>query len=181
MTLKEQAVQNLRDIKEILDYFSVTYWLDGGTLLGAYRDNDFPDGDEDDIDICAWDNYIFLYEHIIKKAEELGFTVYHRWELEFALIRGESKVDIFFIKKKNHQCYTHIYKGNEIYKWVVIPARYYEVLSNIKFYRMDFLCPSPIEEYLSHKYGDWKTPIHRSIYSCANSEQHKFIKDHYEE
>ena len=49
MTLKQQATQNLLDIKKILDELKIVFWLDAGTLLGAYRDKDFCEGDEDDL------------------------------------------------------------------------------------------------------------------------------------
>jgi phosphorylcholine metabolism protein LicD len=35
MEVKEQAIQNLKDIKQILDDLNITFWLDGGTCLGA--------------------------------------------------------------------------------------------------------------------------------------------------
>ena len=38
MTIKEEAVKNLTDIKGILDELKIPIWLDGGTALGAYRD-----------------------------------------------------------------------------------------------------------------------------------------------
>ena len=35
---EEKWVENLKDIKDILDGAGVKYWLDLGTLLGAIRD-----------------------------------------------------------------------------------------------------------------------------------------------
>lgn len=180
MEIKDQAVQNLKDIKSILDELKITFWLDGGTCLGAYRDKDFCDGDEDDIDICAWDNQLFLVDKIISMAVERGFELHHKWELEITLKRGESRIDIFFNRKNKSDAYTHLYDGDRIAKYVVIPVHFYERLEPIKFYDMDFLVPSPIEDYLTLKYGDWKTPIHRSQYSCINPTQNKIVRDSYD-
>jgi len=180
MTIKEAAIENLKDIKKILDKFGITWWLDGGTALGAYRDKDFCEGDEDDIDICTWDNYLGLKDIIIAEAKVMGFELHHDWELEIAITRNGSKIDLFFNRKNKMDAYTHIYDGDRICKYVVIPVHFYEKLEPIKFYDMDFLVPSPIEDYLSLKYGDWNTKIHRKDYSCINGEQNKVIRDTYE-
>jgi phosphorylcholine metabolism protein LicD len=179
MTLKEQATQNLKDFKEILDELEITFWLDGGTLLGAYRDKDFCLNDEDDTDLCTWDNYLPTRVEIVKRAIDIGFNLLHEWELEICLHRGGARVDLFFNKKNGKEAYTHIYAGPIIHKFVVIPVKYYEKLEPIMFKGEEFLAPSPVEEFLTLKYGDWKTPIHRSQYRCDNSNQNKFIRDSY--
>ncbi len=180
MEVKEQAIQNLKDIKQILDDLNITFWLDGGTCLGAYRDKDLCEGDEDDIDLCCWDNHIYLIDEIVKRASEKGFTLKHRWELEIALIKNNSKIDLFFNRKNKQEAYTHLYANNKIEKYVVVPIQFYERLEEIEFYGDKYLIPSPIEEYLTLKYGDWKTPIHRSEYSCYKKEHNKIIRDTYE-
>lgn len=48
---------------------------------------------------------------------------------------------------------------------IVIPKRYFEELSTIQFYKMEFKIPSDIEKYLEYRYGiDWKTPKRKWIY-----------------
>jgi len=56
---------------------------------------------------------------------------------------------------------------NEVYKKftsssnvkVTVPKGYFEDLSQIEFYGMEFKVPSPVEEYLEYRYGvDWMTP-----------------------
>jgi len=179
MPLKRQATKNLLDIKTILDELKIVFWLDAGTLLGAYRDKDFCDGDEDDIDLCTWENYLPLLDEIIIRAEDLGFNLLHRWELEICIERGGSRIDLFFNRKNGMEAYTHIYAEDIIHKYVVIPVRYYEVLEPITFKGGSFLTPSPVEDFLTLKYGDWQTPIHRSVYRCDNAEQNKLIRDDY--
>ena len=52
--MKEQiVVRNLRKVKEILDESGVDYWLDYGTLLGAYREGKIIEGDYDS-DLGVW-------------------------------------------------------------------------------------------------------------------------------
>jgi hypothetical protein len=43
-----------------------------------------------------------------------------------------------------------------------------------------FNTPFPIEDFLTLKYGDWKTPVHRSQYRCDNEDQNKFVRKDYE-
>ena len=75
--LKQNAIQNLEDIKRIFDNLNISFWLDGGALLGAYRDKDFPAGDEDDIDLgCLYYAVHDKLDLIISEAEGLGFSLY---------------------------------------------------------------------------------------------------------
>ena len=50
---EKDAIGVLADIKEILDEHDIVFWLDQGTMLGAYRDKEFIPSDED-IDLGAW-------------------------------------------------------------------------------------------------------------------------------
>ena len=179
MNRVQLATQNLLEYREILEELGIIFWLDGGTLLGAYRDNDFCKDDEDDIDLCTWDNYIFLVDEIIDKTTERGFKVLHRWKLELCIERHGLRIDLFFNRKNCRDAFTHLYQGERINKYVVIPIRYYEVLEKIEFKGEIFLAPSPIEEYLTRKYGDWRTPVHRSEYRSENQSQNKFIRESY--
>lgn len=107
---EEIAVENLREIKEILDRFGVEYWLDWGTLLGAVRDGRIIEWDND-IDLGmmsdSWEKIVSALPEFEKKGFDvlLGkFKIYkdvferavyfHRFEyivgLSLYQIRGES-------------------------------------------------------------------------------------------
>ncbi len=48
---------------------------------------------------------------------------------------------------------------------VVIPAHYFEKLSTIRFYGMQFRVPFDVEKYLEYRYGvDWRTPNKNWVY-----------------
>jgi glycosyltransferase involved in cell wall biosynthesis len=181
MTTKEQAIQNLKDIKKILNELGIIFWLDFGTLLGAYRDKDFCEGDEDDIDFGLWYKNKSKLNEIIKRAEKKGFSVLHNWKNEATLGRGDSRVDLFFYHRNEEEAYTNLYTiKDEIANYVVVPAKLLDNFQTINFYQEEFLVPSPVEEYLKVKYGDWKTPISREIYRPSNSNQHKAVKHKYD-
>ncbi len=161
MGLKQQAEQNLKDVKKMLDELKVPFWLEGGTLLGAYRDKDFCVGDEDDVDLCTWDNYLVLKDKMIEKAKEMGFELRFDWPFEICIDRGGSHVDVIFNARNGLEAWRPTYVGYDIRCYHVVPARLYEILGTIEFKGETFYTPSPIEEYLEVKYGDWRTPIHR--------------------
>lgn len=44
-------------------------------------------------------------------------------------------------------------------KRIAIPARFFDNLTTVEFYGMSFPAPNPPAEYLTWRYGDWKTPV----------------------
>jgi len=167
------AKDALSEFKSILDELGVIFWLDYGTLLGAYRDKAFCKDDEDDIDLCSWVNY--QDKKIVSMAVEKGFSVYHIWEKQYSFIKNEIKIDLFFSDKKGKDAITYLYRDEKEIPQV-IPAHFYEQLAIIEFYGEIFNMPREIESFLEHKYGDWKTPVHRSEYNCFEKKNNKLIK-----
>ena len=48
---------------------------------------------------------------------------------------------------------------------VVIPVHYFDNLSSLSFYGMQFSAPSDVKKYLEFRYGtDWRTPNKNWIY-----------------
>ena len=48
---------------------------------------------------------------------------------------------------------------------VSIPKEYFENLSAIEFYDMEYNIPSPVEDYLEYRYGsDWRTPKEKYVH-----------------
>lgn len=169
----QMAHKVLKDAKKILDGLGIVFWLDGGTLLGAHRDKDFCKDDEDDIDLCTWINY--KDATILAAFLEAGFTIHHEWETQYAFRKNGIKIDLFFNMKKGKNAYTFLYSGDTKIP-VVIPAHFYEELKKIRFDGKDYNAPRDIEEYLELKYGDWKTPVHRSQYSCYSNDNNKVVR-----
>jgi len=181
---REQARANLLIFKKILDEVGVPFWLEGGTLLGAYRDKDFCEDDEDDIDLCTWSNYVHCIPEIVVHCTDAGFDVYKHWDHEdkahqIAVEKNGLKIDLFFYEKKGKDAWACVYQGNKCIP-LVVPAKNFEVLAEIYFLGETFLMPKNIEEHLTYKYGDWKTKIHRSQYSCYDGGQNKMVRKDYD-
>lgn len=73
---EKKAVENLRDIKGILDDAGVRYWLDYGTLLGAVRDGKFiPWDTPPDTDLGTMCTDVYKVIAKLPQMEQKGFTV----------------------------------------------------------------------------------------------------------
>jgi phosphorylcholine metabolism protein LicD len=174
---KQIAQENLLIIKEEFQKNNVVFWLTDGTLLGAFRENDFISHDTDtDIGVFAKD--MSKISLIVKNLELQGFNLHKsRGILEdgfkLAIIRMEVKTDIFFFyeSKKDPNLFYHSAYANFEQK----ASRKYDFFYNafeigeIKFLNHDFPCPKDVIGYLKQKYGSdfmipkkkwsyWKNP-----------------------
>jgi phosphorylcholine metabolism protein LicD len=190
MTRKNTANKNLLQMKAILEDLGIVFWLEGGTLLGAYRDNDFCADDEDDVDLSTWYNYAYLIPEIIRRAEKKGFTLHnlyrdHRrpeFAPQLAFKKDKLKIDLIFYEKQKDKAVGFVFKKHtKGFEGIprVVPVQYFELLDVITFYKNEYNCPYDIEGYLEYLYGDWKTPRHRSTYSCYNSDDLKALQPEY--
>lgn len=151
--------QLLKDVKDILDKAGIMFWIDCGTLLGAIRDNDFIEWDNDiDISIMAKDrSQIELIE-----GQFLAKGQYGRWERDVGhkyiasqyLIRDDLKVDIY----ANWKVGKYLIKPVGDDNLRKIPIEYCEPFKEIDFCGMKVKVPNNPEKYLETLYGNWKKP-----------------------
>lgn len=181
----EQAVENLRDVKSALESLGVPFWLDGGTLLGAYRDGDFPEDDHTDVDLSSWGTHKEQIPALIAAAQQSGFRLYRHWAgdarapgmaQEVSFTRNGVKVDVFFYETAGDVVWSCIYQRDRCLPCVV-PAHLVSSFVPIVFYGMVFQMPEPIEEYLAFRYGDaWRIPIHSSEYTSSDPKLFKALQ-----
>jgi len=176
------AFNNLLVFKNILFSLKVIFWVDGGTLLGFYREGNFPEDDEDDIDLGCWDNNLTKRQEIIDRCLEAGFSIYHTWEKQIAFKKDDLKIDLFFHGKHKNNAFHFLYKGNKGIP-AIVPLKYFSLLKPFTLKGENFFIPRETESYLEFKYGDWKKPIHRKDYAkeggCYNPLQNKVLKPNY--
>ena len=163
------ALQMLKDITDLLDKNNIEYWLEGGTLLGIIRENRLLPWDNDmDIsikeeeyskllDIIKKLNYIVWFKEFDKddapfeKGKKRLIKIRNR---KFLFFRGEVALDIFIKFKKDNEYFWQVGKKKKS-----VDAKYYEELIKYSFDSKEYLVPKLYEEYLTYRYGDWKTPV----------------------
>lgn len=183
MPTEEQAHTALKDMTDALERLGVNYHLDGGTLLGFYRQGNFCEDDHDDIDLTVyWFDWVRVQE-IIEEAKKLGFEVYKEWPRDterhrsgqLAFKRDNVKVDLMFKEKLSDRIYWCVYGGPNGVTYKAVPA---ELLCETYLPPHGYREPKNAYDYLTYRYGDWQEPVHRSEYSCYTSD--KSIVESYE-
>ena len=153
---KKICKENLESLSKILNDNKIAFWLSEGTALGARREGNFIDHD-DDVDIGMWYKDFNRFRKIIPLLKQNKFKI----SLEIhnntfiRLERNNETIDIDFTGKdlyceacntKRAKCKT----CNELLK-------YLKNMSYINFLGNKYLCPDI--DYLEYLYGpDWKTP-----------------------
>ena len=158
----------LHDITTFLRKNNLSYWLESGTLLGIYRDNQLlPDHANVDLGISDHDMNRFLalfpklgLKYRLKKMGNLSgrqwitgpfsrFNILRLWEANLDTV---SRVVI-----------TVKYRHGDHFRWIdfrsckYIDAHFYEKLDRVRFNQSEYPIPSDIEKYLTKRYGHWQT------------------------
>ena len=170
---KEIAESLLLDVAKSLDILSVNYWLEGGTLLGIKRESRLLPWDND-LDLSINSSEVSKIDDLIinLKSKNLRVRVrkfdnttefFNSGDIRiikirnkrfFNLLKGSVCLEIFVKYPKKENTYWMI--GNTTKN---VPSKYYARLQSIKFKDYFFSIPMLTEEYLTYRYGDWKTPV----------------------
>lgn len=152
---------------------NISYWLDFGTLLGAIRENDFIQHDNDiDLGILHAD-----YADSIELAmEKQGFKKIKQFEinngkdgLEQAYSYKGVNIDFFYYLSDKEKMWTHIFDTlpNETFhstmkkRGGLIPIRVEHKIQSLKpfsFQEIDTFVPLDSEDYLKEYYNNWRVP-----------------------
>ena len=149
--------ENLFLFDDIMKKIDVDYWLSEGTALGAIREHGFIKGD-DDVDVGTFDGKKFV-EKGLYLLEQQGFNLMVITDNLYSFIRKDEKLDVDIVvdgqpcmacKTKHADCKI----CDEMFPF--LNFRYIEFLGRI------FKVPD--ERYLEYLYGDWKTPVKKTIF-----------------
>lgn len=174
-----------RFVTDCLRDIDATHWIDGGTLLGAVRENGAMLAWEDDIDISVlldddttWDKLCATLSargdkdgYYVDIFEKLGFIVISydkpkswplRWERN--RMRGEIHLDLVTFRhatdKGEPVLERQLLKGSMPVMesgWHGVPVDIILPTSTINFLGSDIPCPSQPEAFLEIVYGDFQT------------------------
>lgn len=153
----DNAAKVLKEVKQILDSFGITFFLRQGTCLGAIRDNAFIPWD-DDIDVGSvlglhgiteesLDQVVAAFRNngFLARKERLGENPY------LPLVKSSVRCD--------WTCFNIADDHIVQFPFLKTPVSLFTQLKEITFIGEKFHVPNPPEEYLRLKYGDeWKTP-----------------------
>ena len=154
---KEIAIENLSLLKVILDANGIKFQLAFGTLLGAVREHDFIDHDED-IDLAFLDENRSALLNVLPELMKAGFQVcrYDRRDLLSVMRKGEY-IDFYF--------YRPWHEGLRICSGWINLEKHLVNSTQIKFKGFSFWVPKDYEEYLIGEYGtNWHVPVQWNSY-----------------
>lgn len=154
-------LSNLMDVKKILDQIGVTYWLDAGTLLLAYRDQKF---DETDVDLCFYEDDFQKVQSNLQLFIEKGFKIAAFYThpcakaTEITLARNGQKLDLWQKVKRGDKAWWLSFNG-PTYIPHVVDWKFFEKLDTFEIWGEKWLIPSHTEGFLEAVYGeDWDVP-----------------------
>lgn len=160
----------LVELAAILDRLKVQYYLADGTLLGAVRDGDLIPWD-DDVGLCM------KHEDFQDRREALKEElIAHGFEVEEGSTRNP-KLNIFKRSEKFELTSWRL-RGRMRVRWgLKMPARFLEAPGLVTLRGRVYPSPSPVEDYLAHRYGDWQTPrVGRGTHSPAIKTRWSLVK-----
>jgi len=167
----ENAEEALSRLDDTMNALQVSYWLEYGTLLGAYRDKAFL---KHDIDI---DIGLFLDDYSLELPEYMaryGFTLKREILIDNGQYGREETysykgidIDLFYFSftDDKSKIYTHDFKGEDGKSWtktieerggLIVRERYfnYHGLEKISFLQKEFPVPAQVDEHLASVYGE---------------------------
>ena len=174
-----------RFVTDCLRGINSTHWIDGGTLLGAVRENGAMLAWEDDVDISVlldddttWDKlcatlsargdkdgyYVDIFEklHFIVVSYDKPKSWPFRWERN--RMRGEIHLDLVGYRNATNKgepvLERQLLKGSMPVMesgWHGVPIDIILPTSTINFLGSDIPCPSQPEAFLQTVYGDFQT------------------------
>lgn len=166
-----------KEITSILRELNVKYFIQGGTLLGAYREKDFIKWDWD-VEISLFsEEFLLNYEKIRNKLLSHNFHIF----------KQNNRIDT--IKIDFYKEFPYEITGYTLFGWnfdskkkkyfrnrINIPENFISNMSKINFLDEYVSCPSPIETYLEYQYGNWKKPL-RTIDKNEYMTNEFYLKD----
>ncbi len=165
----------LIDIIDILNKANIDYMLDSGTLLGIAREGDILPWD-DDVDITLPERELQKFQNVLWKFRIRGWWISHRYQKynfklwkkgDYQSIKIRNRRGLLFrgrIKSDLNVKYKCMESGN--YYWFMLltgmiceaEGKFFDSYDEIEYAGRMAKVPAHYREFLTQKYGDWRTP-----------------------
>ena len=148
--------ENLQIFHSVIEPSEITYGLFFGTLLGAVREKNFIEHDED-IDIYVLDEEREKFLRLLGTFKKKGLDVV-RYEYDMiSLMRNNEYIDIYFLKQKLKYGIFKVRVFNNEYEYA---AKNLENPVKQLFLGMNIFMPQDPEKVIKKIYGkDWRIPL----------------------
>jgi hypothetical protein len=161
----KEAQKLLESTADVIEMLGAKYWIDSGTLLGAYRDKALIPYDHDiDIRILPGQLSLDLMPDLVWNLWQIGYRVMiqnYGTRAELICIH-ETKImlDLKFAFQDANlvwiYCWTQPY-SIEPPRVHCYPRKYFRHMETIELLGRQYPCPSPVEGYIVEHYGnDWR-------------------------
>jgi len=157
------SIECLKLVTDGFDKHHIPYWLDYGTLLGAYRNSTLINYDYDmDIGVSTkyFDDIKNILENMISenKFEKLPFAKWIDNEIYQIKFKNQEEMeplwlDVYFFERKEKFLYSKFLSSDGTIK---CKTNLYQIenLETIKLGDYYFKCPNDIPKFLKIRYGD---------------------------
>jgi len=149
----EAQARGLELLCHVLGSAGVEHFLSGGTLLGAARERDFIRWDWDvEVSVRTEDVESRLDELADRLVAE-GFAVLKRDDdddnLKLVLEREGAIFELQAYRRQGDDRTRREYRTSQ---------RFFDEATTIELRGRTYPCMGPLDEYLTDRYGDWRTP-----------------------
>lgn len=172
----EKSLRMFEDVSDALDAHGVRFWLEGGTLLGVVREQRLLPWDTD-IDLATTLDQAEPLRRALASLRKSGYRITVRnhaaneppfpenkprivkiRDRRLWFFRGELLLDLFIKFRHEDRYYWAVGRGDNRV-CMSSPAHFYDELVPIEFNGREYLRPKDIDNYLTYRYGNWKTPV----------------------
>lgn len=156
----------ITEVRDVLVHNGVKPVLSDGTVLGFVREGDFIKWDFD-VDFFVDSADVMGKEHnIVKSFKNRGFIIVKvrsgKTDWKVAVEKEDLHIDVRSFYRKGDNFISKVRRSNRKFSVYTMPSKYMDNLQEITFYGEEYFIPEDTDGYLTHLYGDWRTPI-RSV------------------
>lgn len=150
---QQLIADGLHDVITVLEKNDIPYVLEGGTLLGAVRENRFLPWDDDVGIAVPAEDFFDKMDELVRQLADIGFTPGFRDDsfenCKINVLRDGARYEILGWFARGS------WRRRARYR---MPRKLLEQRKIITFFGYDFYCPNDATRYLRHFYGNWKVP-----------------------